>query len=296
MYPTPRTLTPAQITQGSKFSFLAIPIWGLAMACIKTAIALTYLRVQSTKAWNVFLYSIIGIQVAYGIGNTFFILLECRPLRAAWDLSLPRSSCLGKTPLLVASNLGASINITTDILLSLAPLAFLHKLQRPLREKVMICLLMGMGLFASFASIMKAIVVREWGKGNTDPGAIIISICTWTILEQFLAAFAACAPSLKLPLQKFLGTFGITLTTYQQSYGRHSEFGPKGKTNLSRNQVDRKSVKSAFPSTASYTDLGPDDTIELGAAHAIKFPRKSAEGSGKSVAEVHSEEVPVHTV
>ncbi|KAH7390634.1 hypothetical protein BKA66DRAFT_459426 [Pyrenochaeta sp. MPI-SDFR-AT-0127] len=296
MFPTARLITQAKANQGIRLAFIAIPIWSLAMACIKTAVALTFLRIQSTRPWNIFLYSIIGIQAAYGIGNTLFILLQCRPIQAAWDTTLPRSYCLSDSAIRVASNLGASVNISTDILLSLAPLAFLHKLNRPLREKVVICFLMGMGVFASIASIMKTVVVREWGQPGADPWATAISICTWTILEQFLATFAACAPSLKVPIQRLLEALGISLTSHQHSFGGQHVFEPTSSTNFSRFPMEQIITGTDSFSTAYYAEIGPNDTVELSAPHTIAFPVKLAEGNGRSVTNIPARESPVHIV
>ena len=188
------------------------------MTCIKISIALTLLRIQQDLWWKIFLFFIIGIQAAYGIGNTFFILLQCRPLAAAYDLSITPKQCLPPSAILIASNLGSAINITTDFSLSLAPIAFLHKLNRPLREKVLVCLLMGMGLLASISSIMKTVVVQSFADPTLDTWAIGISICTWTALEELLALLAACIPAQKPLLQRFLGYIGIDLTTKHPAY------------------------------------------------------------------------------
>ena len=60
------------------------------------------------------------------------------------------------------SNWGGSLNITTDVLLlPLALATFLRSLNRPLRERVLVCALMSMGLLASVSSIVKTVLVRD---------------------------------------------------------------------------------------------------------------------------------------
>ncbi|KAI1848501.1 hypothetical protein JX265_008718 [Neoarthrinium moseri] len=212
-------LTPGSIDEdvainAGKYTFLAIPIWGIAMALIKTSVGLTLMRIQSAVWFTSLIWLIIGVVCAYGIGNTFFILLECRPLEAAWDpMGTPDAQCLGASAIRIASTVGAVISIVTDILLSLAPVSFLWNLNRPLRERVVIGILMGIGLLAAVSSLMKNLVVRDYGKPGIDTWAQSVTICTWVVVECFLGILAACTPFCKPALQACLGAIGVSLTT-----------------------------------------------------------------------------------
>ncbi|KAK3988840.1 hypothetical protein QBC44DRAFT_382017 [Cladorrhinum sp. PSN332] len=216
MVPRPGLIPFERGINAGKHSWLAIPIWGLAMTCIKISIALTLLRIRGTeRRWKIFLYTIMGVQAVYGIGNTIFDLaIACRPLSAAWDIFTPGGKCVSVEVMRGVSNLGSSINITTDVLLSLAPATFLRKLNRPLRERVFVCALMGMGLFASVSSIVKTVIIKDWGDPTStdDWWAMGVSICTWTALEQLLGVLAACVPAMKGIFQRCLGKVGVSLT------------------------------------------------------------------------------------
>ncbi|KAK3321684.1 hypothetical protein B0H66DRAFT_179170 [Apodospora peruviana] len=211
----PGMITWARSVNAGKNSWLAIGIWGLAMTCIKVSIALTLLRIQQKSvSWRIFLYSIMALQAIYGILNLFFnLVIACRPLRTAWDpFGTPEGFCVSFEIQRTVSNVGSSINITTDVLLSLAPVTFLFKLNRPLRERLFVCGLMGLGIFASAASIIKTIIVRGYGDLTvTDFQAMGVSICTWTVLEQLLGVLAACVPAMKGIFQSCLGRMGVSL-------------------------------------------------------------------------------------
>jgi len=211
-----------------KFGWIAIGIWGLSMTCIKVSIALTLLRIQRQSLWwRIFLYFIMGIQVAYGVLNLFFnLVIACRPLAAAWDMNLMLSNpnyCVPQHVMAAASNTGSAINITTDVLLSLAPAVFLRKLTRPLRERLFVCFLMGLGLFATLSSILKTVAVQRFYDPTTpfeDFFPVSIAITTWTILEQFSGILAACIPALKGIFQRCLGTMGVSLHDSRSRPGR----------------------------------------------------------------------------
>ncbi|KAK3902511.1 hypothetical protein C8A05DRAFT_44087 [Staphylotrichum tortipilum] len=234
MYPQPTIITLEQSTAGGKNSWIAIGIWGLAMTCIKISIALTLLRIQGKeRGWRIFLYTLMAIQTIYGVGNVFFnLVIACRPLEAAWTPFMP--GCVSTEVMSGVSNTGSAINITTDVLLSLSPATFLRKLNRPLRERIFVCVLMGMGLFASISSIVKTvIIIRDWSHIASLPDfwATSVSICTWTAMEQLLGVLAACVPAMKGIFQECLGAVGVSLTenkTHRSGYYKHNDTGPLG--------------------------------------------------------------------
>jgi hypothetical protein len=205
-----------------KLAYISVPTWSISMTTIKTGICLTILRIQSTRRWKFFLYTIIVVQITYCVGNTLFAVFRCRPFWPYWSnpADNPRGgqqyTCLGPDYVTVATVLGSTINIATDVLLALTPFFFLRTLRRPRREKALVCLLMAFGLFASFASLMKAIVVGMISRDTDDAVeddklAMGVSISTWMIAEQGLAVFAACAPCLKGFVESLLVRCGFSL-------------------------------------------------------------------------------------
>jgi hypothetical protein len=219
MYTSPTLLTEQDRLQAKKYAFLTIPIWGMAITLIKTSTALTLIRIQPNLFWwKVFLWTIISIMSIYGVGNVFFVLLQCRPLEAAWNPAILREVDGGCLPILgihIMSNLGSAINIGSDVLLSLAPIMFLWKLKRPLRENILVGVLMALGMFASIASIFKTIVVTKYGDPTVDTWALNNSLATWTAVEQLVAMIAASAPFLKPLLQPVFQRLGLMSVRYQ---------------------------------------------------------------------------------
>ena len=70
MYPEPGYIVLSQASRGVKYGYLAIALWTLSMGFTKIGVAITLLRIRTSWRWNLFLYSIIGIQGLYIIGNT----------------------------------------------------------------------------------------------------------------------------------------------------------------------------------------------------------------------------------
>lgn len=284
MFTTARLLTHEQMLNARKYAFLAIPIWGVAMTFIKVSIAMMLLRIQpNIMWWRIFCFFVMALQIVYGVGNTFFILLQCRPLEAAWNpaiLAVVDGECLPQQGIHIASNIGSGINIATDILLSLAPTLFLWKLKRPLREKILVGLLMAVGVLASIASIVKATLVKNFGTAE-DAWTLTNSIATWTALEQLLAMIASSAPFLKPLVQSALHRMGLTLsdTRAAPSYGNRYQNMTDGHGTRDPTRPTRKSKIVV----TREVDIDEEDPFAHGGERGIPLQTRShAQGSAGS--------------
>jgi hypothetical protein len=299
--------------EAGKNSWLAISVWGLSMTCIKVSIALTLLRIQGKeRGWRIFLYTIMAVSAVYGIGNTLFnLVIACQPLEAAWNPFLPGGHCVSYEVMRAVSNLGSSINITTDVLLSLAPATFLRKLNRPLRERVFVCVLMGMGLFASVFSIIKTVIVKDWGDPTAavDFWAMGVSISTFTVLEQLLGVLAACVPAMKGIFQKCLGAMGVSLTenkSQQRSNGYWqggtgagvaSRTGGGDPTETYRSQVRAEQRFSRRGQKDMYDDETCIDLPDLSRSASAKSSGDRSLDHGRGDSRGYSvEQLPAHAV
>ncbi|CAI4218965.1 unnamed protein product [Parascedosporium putredinis] len=184
-FTSPTAITVATAHWAIRYAFIAIPIWGAAMATIKTSVAILLLRIPLGRCWAAFCWSMIALQAAYGIGNTVYLLLQCRPIEANWEPAdlAGRGGCLPVSAMVAASNAGSAVNISTDVLLSLAPAAVIWRLRAARREKLLTAALMCLGLLAAVSSIVKTVYVRAFAV-SPDPWAVAVRIATWTMLEQ----------------------------------------------------------------------------------------------------------------
>lgn len=66
-----------------------------------------------------------------------------------------------------------------DIVCALLPLGFIRALKRPTREKVVLGVLMGIGVFAALCSIMRAITYAKF-LSSTDPAYHSADVVIWT--------------------------------------------------------------------------------------------------------------------
>lgn len=227
-------MTLQDVINGNKYAVISQPMWAWSMAAIKISVAGMLMRVEQQKPWRRFLWAMVAVQVVLCIYNTVIQAVQCIPLEAAWDLLglITDAKCIGKEAIRISSICVSSVNVVTDIIFALLPINFLRKVQRPLRERIIIGILMGLGIFASVASMIKAAAAANFGRTD-DPNAEGITIGTWSCIEEQIGFIAACIPCLRSPFQKLLVRLGVVTTQnggsrptaatgYGRMYGRDS--------------------------------------------------------------------------
>lgn len=242
------------------------------MACIKVSVALMLLRLETSTPMRRFLWANIVIQCILATYNMIAQLLQCIPLRAAWDLLgvIQGAKCWSKDAIRINLICISTINILTDFIFAVIPISFLRKVQRPFRERAIIGVLMALGIFAGVASIIKAVAATRFGRTN-DPTKEGIEIGMWSCIEELIGLISACVPCLRSPFQRVLQYFGLASTHAKTSYGRGygqmygESSNTKGQTR-SRRVVEGgvgiklKSMRSADAASEENILTGDDNT------------------------------------
>lgn len=191
--------------------FIGEAPWAWAMAMIKISLAFMFLRIKRTKAWRIFLYVMIAIQIGAAVFANCAIVLQCRPTEAIWNQDIPNAKCWSLTTAQNTIYFSAALSISTDLTFSILPITFVRKLDRPLWEKAVLCILMGLGVFATAASIFKTTLVRGYGK-TSDSMWDSINLSMWSSIEEQIGIIASCAPCLKPPVERALRRLGVITT------------------------------------------------------------------------------------
>ncbi|KAF2465221.1 uncharacterized protein BDR25DRAFT_91667 [Lindgomyces ingoldianus] len=204
--------------------------WAASMMFIKISIACMLLRIKRTRPWIIFLWTMIAIQIASCVASLVFQLVQCRPLAVIWNPAAhPNAVCTKPESAFISIYVNSSIAIATDLTFAVLPITFIRKMNRPLREKLVLSILMGLGVFAAAASIVKTTLVKNYGiTGDSLWDAIDLTL--WSILEEQTGIIAACIPCLKSPFEKVLGRMGLLSSKGRTAYGRsgYQNYGQSG--------------------------------------------------------------------
>lgn len=107
-----------------------------------------YLRIFPSKPFKHACYTLIALVTASGIAFTLVTIWQCKPIPAFWDKSLlgpahPGNHCFDSEAFWFSYSV---INIILDFFILLLPVHEILKLQLPMREKIALIGVFGLGL------------------------------------------------------------------------------------------------------------------------------------------------------
>lgn len=172
-------------------------MYATALMLVKISIVTSYLRVFPTVLFRRIMYALSAAIVAVWICSILVTIFQCNPVQGAWDFSLPRN-CL---PIVKFFYFATSFSIFTDFLLCTLPLPVFWKLKLPARQKYIVSVLFGVGLFATVASAIRISVIPAVNDLDVTMGSV--STIKWSVVEVGTGIVCACIPCLK-PLFKNL--------------------------------------------------------------------------------------------
>lgn len=218
------------------------------MAAIKISVAFVFVRLKNTKRWRFFLFAMITAQCLAAIFNTVMHATRYIPLNAQWSADpviRTDAQVWSVRAFHIAITIASSINIATDVIFSLVPVALLRDIQRPRRDKIIVGGLMALGLVGSSASIVKTITVPQFEKSN-DIMAGGIRIGLWSIVEEQLGLIAACVPCLKSLFQRFLCRIGVLTSSRARSAAPRAYIDISGQSQSRHENISGVSFEVSF--------------------------------------------------
>ncbi|PVH91656.1 hypothetical protein DM02DRAFT_677967 [Periconia macrospinosa] len=201
-------VSPSDRSNAMFYFWLQVNIWYVGMTGMKISVASMLIRMQQHSAtWKWVLWIMMSVQVIVNVSAIIFAFIICIPLRAQWN-RVPGAKCIPTRRSHAHAYAYISINIMTDLLLSLMPLTFICRLHRPKFERVVIGILMCLGLTATAAAI-KRLADMIYMSLSGDVLHHLLVPTMWCMLEEVLGVTAASIPYLKSPAERTLRRLGL---------------------------------------------------------------------------------------
>lgn len=211
---------------------------------IRISMAALLLRLQDSQYWRWPLTSLIVVQICLIVVATTVQLAICRPLSGVWAPT-PNTKCIpanrivlygdvyngecrlwiAHAPLLLLTRKRPSLgfNVASDIFVSLMPLTFIRRMQRPFSEKVLLAGLMASGLGASTVAVVRLATLNRTLVHTTKNQTLIELLVG---MEMMLLVIAANIPLIKGPIHRVMKRCGLVKpTTHTADAGQSSFLG-----------------------------------------------------------------------
>jgi len=179
------------------------------------------------------------------------VVLQCKNLAILWDSSV-KTTCWTVSTLRGLSYTNSALNIATDVLLAALPIPMLWNVQINSRTKASLICIMGLGVFACAAAMVKTSYLVNYGKTGDflwDSANLTI----WVVTECNTGIIAACLPCLKPMFKRILeksswmyGSSRSNNRTNNHSlhtFGPHQVRGSKYQSSVTASHITSKSAK-----------------------------------------------------
>lgn len=115
-------------------------------------------------------------------------------------------------------------NIFIDYFYALLPIPIVRRAKMNTRTKVVVCILLGLGMFASAATIAKlVIIIRLSNAGRSEQEILHYQLLIWADVELGLAIFCASAAALRPLLRRNTLIWGSDATEDSHTYAVGSQ-------------------------------------------------------------------------
>lgn len=142
-----------KLTPFKQYDLVEEDIYALGVWFVKTAILVFYLRLSPEKRFRQITYGIIAFVAVYTLISLLVFTLPCRPIAAAWDVTLmAEAKCISQFDFVYAN---AAFNILSDLMALVLPIRLCWNLQAPFKQKVLLMFLFVMGSLYALLSLLK---------------------------------------------------------------------------------------------------------------------------------------------
>ncbi|KAH9871791.1 hypothetical protein J1614_006048 [Plenodomus biglobosus] len=212
-------IDPADFSMAFKLNFITQPLYLFAIALVKISVGFFLLRIAVRLFYRRLIVGIMIFMAVYTIGCFFTLVLQCTDLRIMWDPTV-EGTCWTSSTLKTLGYTNSALNISTDLAFSiLIPIPMLWNIQMNHRQKASLICILGLGIFASAAALIKLSYLTNYGRSGDwlwDSRNLTI----WTVAECNVGIVAGNLPSLKPIFRTILGsTYGRGSRKASQPYG-----------------------------------------------------------------------------
>lgn len=144
-------------------------------------------------------WGLITLVLCGCVSFTAATLLQCNPVEGAYNHWDGHYSCVNIYALWYSN---AIYSILTDFIIVLMVPPVIFKLKLPMRQKLALTCIFGLGIIVCAASISRLTTLYSSAYGSDATAGTLISTI-WTCIEAGLGIICANLPMLRTPLQRF---------------------------------------------------------------------------------------------
>ncbi|UPX12133.1 uncharacterized protein EKO05_0002700 [Ascochyta rabiei] len=255
-----------EVAYGSKLFLGTWYAYLVLIFCLKGIVVMLYQRIFFQE-WQIWVLRVTIVLCVSGFcGLTLALSLVCLPYRQRWQIVPPPSvRCTASPNILIASS---CVNAVTDVFLLSVPTSLLWNLNKPLRTRLAVFILLASGLFVLAACITRVslTIVQD---------IISLNIARWGVREFCIAIVAVNTASLRPLFRRSFWTRSRAPAPVQQEHARYNFASVRrARQRLGRSQNRNQVLNSKSPGVSTVDgyierELGGEEFVFADPDHQV---------------------------
>ncbi|KAI1385913.1 uncharacterized protein F4822DRAFT_357565 [Hypoxylon trugodes] len=242
------TLTPEQITNVVKYTWVTQVAYIPAIILTKIAIVLFFKRVFPNNTFQILCLGTIVHCFLFMISTTITEILSCIPVEYAWSSwsGTGEGVCYDNTAFWWAHS---AINIATDLWILGLPIPLIFRLQLGLKKRIYLILMFSVGIIITVVSIVRFSGLVTYST-STNPTYNNVMVATYSVIECNLSIVCCCMPATLAFLRRYFPRiFGgsSNRSSNHQSSDNIGCYTIGGSYNVGGNYHIGRATKGSFP-------------------------------------------------
>lgn len=174
----------------------------------KLSIIFTIMRICTERKYMWTMYAVMAAMVITATYSIIFVFADCTPIQTRWNPALGTCRIPAPVGWFVMAYSATSVQILTDWTVALTPFFIIKKLNMNRRKKISVICILGLGVFASFAALMRMTVYPETDE-RYHPHDVLVKearVVIWSHLEGSFGIIACNLPPLRKLFKDFYGS------------------------------------------------------------------------------------------
>ncbi|KAK3373094.1 hypothetical protein B0T24DRAFT_249764 [Lasiosphaeria ovina] len=191
-----------------KLTFATFIVSIISSGFARISIASLLLQVTAKRWWRVAIWATIVLQAIIMILYCVVQLAQCQSVISN-KINIKQSQCLMPSHVWSFSYAYISLSMFGDIVCAVIPIFLIRSLTRSLIEKVLTSILLASCLLASGIAIAKLYFMITFDFSSPDGFYLMVDEFFWSRMEESVIIIAACAPLLRVPIERLLVRLGM---------------------------------------------------------------------------------------
>ncbi|KAL3442247.1 hypothetical protein BJX65DRAFT_299172 [Aspergillus insuetus] len=198
------TLTPTQITNAAKYTWVTQVTYIPAICLTKVAIVCFFMQVFPGPKFRLLCYGTIVWCFIFMVSTTITAILSCVPVEKMWTnwMGVQEGICFDNNAFWWAHS---AINIATDLWIIGMPIPMLLKLQLKLKKKIYLVLMFSVGIVITVISIVRFSGLLKYSTSSNITYNNVM-VATYSVIECNISIVCCCMPAILSTLRRTFPT------------------------------------------------------------------------------------------